>query len=381
MPKDSRGLPLNPDKSIHFPALEKLKQEKSIGAAEQTPAVNYTEIPFRNSHLIQPGDASASRIHPWDIYHAVKRTLKNIGGEITGGMIGGVGYDRSIAGHQYIPIHNDEIDVLRDEHGIVAPDAGPQYFATKSRNGRVAAAASRPGTSTALHTLMDKGGGTLGILIGGHGMSRGGLNYGRAYRAEVKYAIETGRLRQTDLDALTRHIASKQKGLLTIKGEDLSGKIHTLDDWYKIAPQFNFGVRNAFYEALGDPSLAKKIGAPTDQEVLGGFNGYHNVPTGHVVSLVHVEPGQGKAYSTPGLNKIHGFDPPVAENIAYNYPSRGYGHGVLETPFPGLLLYHDALLKYAIEHGERYTGTTKNMMEWDSKWRRGAFDESHSRND
>ncbi|BDI33321.1 hypothetical protein CCAX7_53720 [Capsulimonas corticalis] len=32
------------------------------------------------------------------------------------------------------------------------------------------------------------------------------------------------------------------------------------------------------------------------------------------------------------------------------------------TPFPGQLLFHDALLEAALNTGKKYTGTTRNMM-------------------
>ena len=126
----------------------------------------------------------------------------------------------------------------------------------------------------------------------------------------------------------------------------------------------SFGTRGDFYRHIGDPYLAKKVNAPTFQEVLGGFNGYHDIPTGHVVSFVHVEPGQGVGRSTAALNASDFSKNPIAENTGYGYPSKGYGHGVLETPFPGLLLYHDSLIKHALKTGKSYDGTTKNMMEW-----------------
>ncbi|MEO7715851.1 MAG: hypothetical protein ABIY70_06605 [Capsulimonas sp.] len=364
IPMDTRGVPIHPDGSANIEALQAIKPDNVYPEGEERVTLTHpTSINFRTRGLTEQSNWKPTYISPQDIWRIASKK-EEVHGKQIGGMLSALAYDRSTHNLDYIPIHESK-KTYSDAQGVIRPDAGPRYYATETREGRVSAAASRQATSTVVQNNATKGGFTAAIVIGDHGMSMGNPTFARAYRAEVNYSLNKGILRKANLDEATKFAVSKIPAyLLKAKG---ARAIKTWEQWNEIAPKLGFQARNIFYSGLGDPYLSGKIGVPNFQDVLGGFNGHHDIPTGYAVSLVRIEPGQGKGKTTAQLNKEKLYDRPIASHTAFDYPSLGKGHGEIATPFPAQLIFHDAVLNYAIKSGKKYDGSTHDLMFWLTK--------------
>ena len=262
-----------------------------------------------------------------------------------GGKVGAVVWDRTRLG-KYIPRDpRSGIDI--NLHG------GPRTPFNSGWNGKAGAAVSSASQGTVLHSLADKTGGTTLVVLGDHAMSLGNMEYHGVYHAETQHQIKQGLLKPEDLDSVTQGAAAS---ILKTDPKAFKGKpITSWADYQNAAPGLSFDVRNRFQKIVGGP-LAAKYGTVPHQDVLAGFNDYHDVPTGHVVAALHIHPGQGKAKTAEQLG--------VTAHPSYPYASGGYGLGDFDKPFPASLVFDKPVRDYAAVNGKSYNGNPSSLNYW-----------------
>lgn len=285
-------------------------------------------ITFRNRDVVQPGDD-----HKISIEDAWNHIQKH------GGGVGGTMYDRTMVG-KYVPRYaNSGIDY--DLHG------GSRYVYDRIAEGTLAGAALAKGMGTIVNRMANHTGGSLMIAVGDHKMSVGNTDFSKVYDLETNDQISRRRVNSAGV-RLTR--AALDEAVADAAPLTLGDpSVKTWPDYMAKHESYTFEKRNKFLSAVGGNKVSRVRGTVPVGEVLGGFNHQHDTPTGHVVGMVHIHPGQDTGVHARNYVKV--------PHPGYAYGAKGYPVGVFDKTFPAHTLFSDALRKQMIARGKNFSGS------------------------